>query len=297
MRVSLPLSIGAVGALAVVLVTSGASVAAPLVDTPVVDASHSVVCTAQDSRLTEISGIAVSTADPELVWVHNDSGDEPRLYGLDARTCAVISEVTVKGVDARDWEGLAAGRDAQGWPTLWVGDIGDNRSSWSSVQLLRVREPSGKGRATRSAKVFTFTYRDRPHDAEALLVNPRPSSVRQTSVWVATKQLAQGRIYSLPPLRKGKVLTAKPVGPAGAFITDGAIRPDSRGFVLRDYLDAHIYRGLPPGQKVATIRLPVQVQGEAITWSADGRALLIMSERDGRLIRLAMPESVLRQLS
>jgi hypothetical protein len=37
------------------------------------------------------------------------------------------------------------------------------------------------------------------------------------------------------------------------------------------------------------IDLPVQPQGEAITWTSDGRALLIASERDDRLIRVEVP--------
>lgn len=286
MRGLLPLVVAA----AVLLVT------APALSAPVIEAPSSVVCTARDARLTEISGMAVSAVDPSRVWVHNDSGDAARLYALNLRTCAVVAELSLRGVDARDWEGMAAGLDAKGRPVLWVGDIGDNRSSWTSVSLLRVREPAGSGAFIRSARTFDFTYRDRPHDAETLLVNPLVRAKPVPYMWVATKQLARGRIYALPTLRAKRVVTARPVGDAGAFVTDGAVRPDGRGFVIRDYLDAHIYRGLPPGEKMYTVRLPAQVQGEAITWSADGRSLLVMSERDDRLIRVTLPEQVLRSL-
>lgn len=286
MRGLLPLVVAA----AVVLIT------APAVSAPVIEAPSAVVCTARDPRLTEISGMTVSATSPGRVWVHNDSGDAARLYALNLRTCAVEAELNVRGVQARDWEGMASGLNAQGRPVLWVGDIGDNRSSWKSVSLIRVREPQGTGSFTRTARSFNFTYRDRPHDAETLLVNPRSQGSPIPYIWVATKQLARGRIYALPKLRVDRVVTARPVGDAGSFVTDGAVHPTGAGYVIRDYLDAHIYRGLPPGEKVYTVRLPAQVQGEAITWSADGRSLLVMSERDGRLMRVTLPEQVLRSL-
>ena len=72
-------------------------------------------------------------------------------------------------------------------------------------------------------------------------------------------------------------------------MTDGAISPDGSGYVLRDYGDAVLYAGLPPGREVARIPLPYQFQGEAITWAADGLSLLIAGERDDRLLRVALP--------
>ena len=45
--------------------------------------------------------------------------------------------------------------------------------------------------------------------------------------------------------------------------------------VLRDYIDARIFRGLPVGVQQSVVPLPFQLQGEAITWTADGRALLV----------------------
>ena len=82
---------------------------------------------------------------------------------------------------------------------------------------------------------------------------------------------------------------AKKIQVEGGLITDGAVSPLGDRYVLRDYVDAVIYDGLPPGREVARIRLPYQTQGEAISWSADGRSLLVASERDDRLIRVPVP--------
>ena len=75
----------------------------------------------------------------------------------------------------------------------------------------------------------------------------------------------------------------------GGLITDGAISPDGSRYVLRDYVDARIFSGPPPGEELQRITLPAQPQGEAITWSADGNALLIASEGDDRLLRVEIP--------
>ena len=79
---------------------------------------------------------------------------------------------------------------------------------------------------------------------------------------------------------------AEPVRRVGAFVTDGSVSPDGRRFVLRDYVDALVYPGMPPGGRPTRVYLPLQVQGEAITWTPDGRYLLVAGERDDRLLRV-----------
>lgn len=49
--------------------------------------------------------------------------------------------------------------------------------------------------------------------------------------------------------------------------------------------------GTPPGGSPAVIALPAQPQGEAVTWTPDGDALLVASERDDRLMRVPVPRA------
>lgn len=245
----------------------------------------SVVCRFSDDRFDEISGMTYSQRHKDVLYVHNDSSGGPYLYAVDARTCRTLATLRIDGIEARDLEAIGSGRDARGRPILWLGDIGDNRDSWPEVRVHRIREPARLVDRTIKAITYRFTYPDRPHNAEALLTDPRSSRV-----WVVTKQLARGSIYALPdPLTRGKVNVAKRVGRAGALITDGSVSPDASRFVLRDYVDAEVFNGLPPGSNPRTVYLPIQFQGEAVTWTADGRALLIASERDDRLMRVEVP--------
>ena len=244
----------------------------------------SEVCRFSDKRLTEISGITLSKLHPGVAWVHNDSSGGPYIYAISLTTCRTLARVRIAGVQARDIEAIAMGRGKGGHPVLWVADIGDNIDGWPYVWLYRFREPRTLTDSTVRPRVFRVTYRDRPHNAETLLVDPR-----STRMWIVTKQLAHGRIYELPrPLSRTRVNVARPIAQVGGLVTDGAVSPDGTRYVLRDYGDARIYRGLPVGQEESLVTLPFQPQGEAITWTADGRALLTASERDSRLLRVEL---------
>lgn len=252
-------------------------------------AEANAVCRFTDKRFTEISGLATSIRYPDVLYLHNDSGDGPYIYAVDSSSCTTLATLTVRGIDPRDVEAISIGRDAQGRPVIWFADIGDNLDSWPDVRLHQIREPKRLRDKTVSATTFRFTYGDMPHNAEALLANPV-----KPELWIVTKQLAHGSLYRLPvPLRAGVVNIARKIRQEGGLVTDGAVSTDGRRYVLRDYDDAYIYAGLPPGRLIATVPLPFQLQGEAITWAPDGRSLLIASERDKRLMRVTLPLSAM----
>ncbi len=269
------------GLLATVLVGLAVALAAPAAAVDGV----TEVCSFTDDRFTEISGMTYSQRHDNVIYLHNDSSGGPRIYAVDALTCETLATLTVAGIEARDMEAIGSGRDAKGRPVLWIGDIGDNRSSWPEVRLHRVREPKVLRDRTVASRTYRFTYPERPLDAEALLADPASSRV-----WVVTKQLAKGTMYALPKrMSRSEVNVATAVGTTGALVTDGSVSPDGTRFALRDYVDAEVFDGLPPGADAQTVYLPLQLQGEAMTWTQDGAALLVASERDDRLLRVDVP--------
>ena len=239
-----------------------------------------------DPRIQESSGMALSPGHPGVLWTHNDSGHRAELYavGPEGRTLATL---TLAGVAARDWEGMAAGRDDRGRPALFVGDIGDNNGVWPEVAVYRVTEPARLRDATVAAVRYRLRYADGPHDAEALLVDPRGNRL-----YVATKGLTGGGLYRAPArLARDRVNLLQRVARAPPVVTDGAFAPGGRGFVLRDYQGAFVYTA--PGRRVAAFDLPLQLQGESITVSADGRSVLAGSEGpDSEVWRVPLPEPV-----
>ncbi|MEI6361761.1 MAG: hypothetical protein WCP95_06475 [Actinomycetes bacterium] len=246
------------------------------------------VCRFSDSRLTEMSGLAWSPSHPGVLWTHNDSGGGPYIYAIDAKTCKTLARVRIAGIPARDIEAIAPGRDKLGRPVLWIADIGDNNDSWPYVRIHRVREPATIASVTVPAKTYRVRYADRPHNAETLLADPKSQQL-----WIVTKQLAHGSLYVLPKkLSTSGINVAKPIRVEGGLVTDGAVSPDGSRYVLRDYVNGTMFDGLPPGRNRREFPLPFQLQGEAITWTPDGKALLVASERDNRLLRVELPPSV-----
>ena len=275
---------------ALVLMGTAASGAAAAVGTPVVDVEDRVLCAMDVDALGEISGITSSQQHEDIVWVTNDSGGGPYLYAVDTGDCQVRATLTLLDTPARDHEALAWGRDDRGRAVIWVADIGDNRDSWPYARIHKVLEPEVVEDASVPVTTYRFTYPGGPVNAEALMAAPD-----REQLWVISKEGGVGEVFELPsPMSDARTpMRASSVGAARALITDAAMSPDGDRYVVRDYLSAEVFTGEPPGQAEARFRLPIQPQGEAITWTADGRRLLVASEQSGELVEVAVPSTAL----
>jgi hypothetical protein len=254
----------------------------------------------EEEALDESSGLAASRRNPGLYWTHNDSGDGPFLYALDAegRRRGVWR---VAGARAEDWEDIAAGPGPEpGRPYLYVGDIGDNGRRRPHVSVYRLPEPAVAGadaaaradspRATEPAEEIRLKYPDGRHNAEALLVHP---STGDLYVVVKDSSPACG-VYRLRAAQVAAgVNTLERVGEfrspslLGSIVTGGDISPDGRRVIICDYLSAYELR-LPDAaganfeevwrQQPSVVQLGPRRQGEAICYRLDGAALLATSE-------------------
>ena len=249
-----------------VAVLVGWSAAAPAV-------AETVEFTIEDGRITESSGLATDSEDRRY-WTVNDSGDAGVAYALD-------DEGQTKGtlefrVDPVDVEAVAF-HDGR----LYVADIGDNRERRDVVTVYFFDDPAPADEQV-VYKAYDFSYPDGPADAETLLVDG------DGRLLIVTKG-AEGGIYAAPrsPSRQ-EVNELERVGDAPAYVTDGTVLPDGR-FALRTYVSVEI---VDPDsyQVVARAAAPVQRQGESITTTIDGEALLIGSEgRRSRVLRIDVP--------
>ncbi len=147
----------------------------------------------RDPRVLEASGLAPSLRHPGVLWTHNDSGNAPRLFAL-GRDGAVAATLRVSGTANEDWEALATLRDRDGRPVLAVGDVGDNASARTSVEIAVVREPRTLADAVvRPVRRLSLRYPDGAQDAEALLADPRTGRL-----YVVTKGLISSGVYAVP---------------------------------------------------------------------------------------------------
>ncbi|TDC85486.1 hypothetical protein E1285_25160 [Actinomadura sp. 7K507] len=246
----------------------------------------------QDERITESSGLAVSTRHQGVVYTHNDSGGVPTIYalGTDGRVRAAL---TLGGAQARDWEGIAVGKDGRGRPSIFVADIGDNLGgAWPYVTVYRIPEPSRLRSQTIRATAFKIKYEDGPRNAETLMINPRTNRL-----YIASK-LFGGKVYEAPArLRTSGFNTMREVSDAPSIATGGAFSPDGRTCVIRTYFGARLYSVKPdgsPGESLTSIDLPRQEQGESVTYTADGTSLLVGSEGTNQPVyEIPLPEEAL----
>jgi hypothetical protein len=236
-------------------------------------------------ELRESSGLGASHTYPGVFWTHNDSGDEPRLYALDA-TASLLATIDVTGADARDWEAMTLGRcpTASDRSCLYVADIGDNRSVRDSVALYIVEEPdpfAGDAEVPLVGAV-PFVYPDGPHDAEGLAITAAGDVI------VVTKEREEAaRLFEIPAvdiqtaIGTDRLLTLGtsvqlPIGPdarAGRIATGAALSAAGDVLAVRTYSEIYRFRwpiGDGPEQVAEACFLGTdEPQGEAIAFRTD----------------------------
>ncbi len=268
---------------------------APALLSRVCAGSASVVSagTVEHPQVDEASGLSAGVRNPDVWWVHNDSGDAPRLFALD-QVGEQVATVNLSGADAVDWEDMAVGPAAQGsGGTIYVGDIGDNAQVRPSVQVYRLTEPElttggPPSTLTVNAERLTLTYPDGAHDAEALLVDP----VRGDLVVLTKDWTMQGRagVYRAPAgLAAGSTTVLQKMTtlklPAGALVTAADISPDGSVVAVRTYGAVTLFPR-PAGKALwAAFNQPScggpavsEPQGESIGFATDGSSYTTVSE-------------------
>jgi len=248
--------------------------------------------TLQSDELNESSGVAVVG---DQIWSHNDSGDSPRLFIFD-RSGRSVGQIRVAGARAIDWEDMCAfTRDHRQF--VAVGDVGDNSSGRSSVQIYVIEVPSEVSAATPSsglksttlplAAELQVTYPTGPVNCESLAYDP----LTQAFV-LATKELTRCRLFSVPvgSLTGKYPVEAQQIGRLVLpLVTGGDISPDGRQMVLSTYGPACLLkRCSEPGREqewltegdeaVKIVAVPARKQGESICFSHDARQLFLTSE-------------------
>ena len=247
--------------------------------------------TISDRRLSEISGISASRRADDVWWVHNDSGDTPRIFAVNSAG-KVLGEYRVVGAVNEDWEDIASGPGADLSPSLYIADIGDNELKRDFVVVYRVKEPDltreDTTLETSPAEPFQFKYPDGSHNAEAFIVDPESGRM-----YVITKTDSSGcQVFRSPvPLKQGEAMTFEEVrGESQAIaqwrkVTGGAAAQDGSRVVVRNYFTAFELRRAP-GKEFETvfqsapvpIFLALEQQGEAISYTRDGKGLVTTSE-------------------
>lgn len=256
-------------------------------------------------ELTEISGMVASRRHRGVLYVHNDSGDGPRFYALNS-SAVLLQVFELKGAVFVDCEDVAAHANV-----LYFADIGDNHARdgrgpprpW--VTIFRVPEPElGVKQASSPVmldnwEAFRIVYPDAPHDAEAVMIDPRSSELlifskeNQGATFVYRLRMphahssSRGQVaeHPLVPELVAKVEFGSESAPGHPMVTGGDMSEDGSRLLIRTYTSVLLFTR-SSSESIATMlkrparQLPsrFEPQGEAIAFANDGVGYFTISE-------------------
>jgi hypothetical protein len=247
--------------------------------------------TVANPAIVELSGLVASRARPGVFYAHNDSGDSARFFAFDG-SGNTIGQFELQGLVAVDWEDIDVGPCPAG-SCVFLGDIGDNNQRRANIAIMRVTEPdvavgTNVGTVNVTYDRFEYTYEPGPQNAEALLAHPQTGNL-----YIVTKSTTgTSLVFRIDaPTSPGASQTLQTLvdlplpTPGGRLVTGGAIHPCGERLLLRTY-DALLEYAAAPGGAFETAfsatprSVPVasEVQGEAVTYQADGRGYVTASE-------------------
>ncbi len=244
--------------------------------------------TVESGMLGEISGIAASRKNSDVLWVHNDSGDSARVYAMDGEG-KHLGVYQLSGVSARDWEDMSIGAGpAKDKEYLYLGDIGDNSAVRGSIVVYRVEEPMVDwGQAAVSETLggvesLRLQYPDGARDAEVLIVDPATRDL-----YIVSKRETYSRIYvARYPQSTDSITVMEYKGqlPWG-WTTGGDASVDGSLVVVRRYTTASVWRRTAEmelweafGGQECVVPIVSEPQGEAICFDAEGCGYYTVSE-------------------
>lgn len=257
------------------------------------------VGTVANTGLTEISGLVASGRHVGVLWTHNDSGGGPEVFAL-GEDGADLGAFVVEGATATDWEDIARGPGPDPSASyLYLGDIGDNAARRDRVTVYRVPEPAERpahGGRFRKVETLTLRYPGGPADAEALLVDPLGGDLvivtksyggRSKVLRAPAASLVDGRAITM--VDEGSVTIPSPegfsVGLPGTAVTGADITSDGAVVVLRTYQSVLAFTRATGQTVVDALRTEPcfapradEAQGEAVAFTADGSAVVTISE-------------------
>lgn len=240
-------------------------------------------------EIDEASGLAASVVNKGMLWTHNDSGDEARIFLIDGKgICKAV--VRLEGVSNRDWEDISVGPGPEeGQSYVYVGEIGDNRSTYEYKYLYRIPEPIipiRPGMIDTTIQVsdsIKFTLEGGPRDTEAVIVDPL-----SRDIYVFSKNEKKNiRVFRLRyPQSTTDVIEAEYVMPLPIVKVNAAdISPDGREILIKNYTHVYYWRK-EPNEPISSalarepLSLPytTEPQGEAVTFDRAGDGYYTLSE-------------------
>lgn len=256
--------------------------------------------------ISEVSGLVKSQTYPDTYWLHNDSGDSPRLFAINSKGDVIVppfvsnkkiapgnSEAHWPGMPVfvaanQDWEDIAVYQDK-----IFVADLGNNGNARRDLGIYVLREPNPTAITNaRSFQYYPVEYPDQTSfpakqwhfDSESLFIdNGVP--------YVITKHRQPGKIsdwepgaklYRLDSWHRDEVNVLTHVGshPEVAVATAADLSPNGEWLAVLCYVDIWLFKRPDDGDnwfsgEARRLKLNFRQTGqaEAIAWKDDSTLL------------------------
>ena len=239
-----------------------------------------------DENLYEASGLVASRTNIGMFWTINDSGNDARLFLIDAKGNTVHYYWIDNAVNI-DWEDLTIYTDDKGKSKIYIGDVGDNDALRKNINIIIFDEPvfdDPSDTIITDYKNHHFRYPDGAKDAETIMADPITSGL-----YIISKREQNVRLYEVPvSLNESDTMDLTYKTSLPFFnVTSGDISSDGKEVLLKTYDAIYYWKRLNNEslQKTMTmaydsIAYNPEPQGESIAWSSDNsKGFYTLSEK------------------
>ncbi|MBT4282236.1 MAG: T9SS type A sorting domain-containing protein [Candidatus Marinimicrobia bacterium] len=247
--------------------------------------------------IDEASGIVASRKNENVFWVHNDSGDQNRIYAFNS-SGEHLGVYYLDGCTARDWEDMCTGPGPiEGESYLYIGNIGDNDAQYNLKYIYRVIEPVVNSEqipiteTIYGADIITYQYPNGNRDAETLMLDPLTKDI-----YIISKREEPVHVYRLAyPQSTTETVTPELMididffpnieNSSSQYIVAGDISEDGLEVLVKSYNEIFYFSRTSDqalwevfNHDLVTIPYISEVQGEAIAWHPQGYGYFTTSE-------------------
>ena len=207
---------------------------------------NSKIVTDLPSSLEEVSGTEMVT-NSNLIWMVNDSGNKPRLFGVNTK--GKIKKKLKINAKNHDWEDLTS--DNQG--NIYIGDFGNNLSKRKNLTILKVNASSLKSDSLVFVERISFKYANQkkfPPKKKKLYFDCEAFFYHNNSFYLFTKSRVKGdfgktNLYKVPAktgMHEVKLISSfNNCSDLHCWITSADISPDGKKMVLLSQKSAILF--------------------------------------------------------
>ena len=272
-----------------------------------------LIATTTHDSIDEMSGLVKSQRFPDVYWVHNDSGDSPRLFAIDRHGRVIITdflkpnyygEVAEEGKESwpglkillaanEDWEDIAIDGDR-----IYIGDIGNNGNARRDMGIYILYEPNPH--AVHESRILNFIPVKYPeqlkYPAEKWHYDSESMFIADGKLYFLTKHRQPNKhaswergvnLYRLDSssTTQANILTKVDSHELVTLATGADVSPDGSKLAIVAYTALWIFekpnhgdQWLSGKSKVLPLDYKITRQLEAVCWD-DNETLLISNEQ------------------